>query len=108
MKASHRSTENKSNRRLANMALKAMSLICDYDNGTINNPCELASTIMDDGRTLIQTIYQDGYVRFNDGWFIVEVDDFCLYVDITGMAVKELNNIEYEIISDFEEVLEDA
>lgn len=98
MTASHLNTENKSNRQLANMALKAMSLICDYNNGTINNPCELASMKMDDNRTLIQTIYEDGFVRHNDGWFIVEVDDYCLYVDITGMAVKELGNPEYKII----------
>lgn len=50
---------------------------------------------MKDGRTLIQTIYEDGYVMYNDGWFIVECDENdCLYVDVTGLAVKECP--EYE------------
>lgn len=78
-------------RKLANRVLKAMSDICDYDNGTIRNPYELASASMRDGRTLIQTIYEDGYVMYNDGWFIVEVDeDAMIYVDFTGFAMREM------------------
>lgn len=78
-------------RKLANRALKAMSDICDYNNGTIRNPYELASSSMKDGRTLIQTIYEDGYVMYNDGWFIVEVDeDAVIYVDFTGIAMREM------------------
>ena len=94
-------------RKLANRALKAMSDICDYNNGTIRNPYELASLSMKDGRTLIQTIYEDGYVMYNDGWFIVEVDeDAMIYVDFTGLAMQEMKD-ELERdgigeISDFE------
>lgn len=54
---------------------------------------------MKDGRTLIQTIYEDGYVMYNDGWFIVECEeDGCLYVDVTGTAIRECpeyDNMEY-------------
>lgn len=103
MKATHKSTEGKTNRQIANMALKAMSNLQGFDNGTISNPSDLASARMEDGRTLIATIAQDGYVRYNDGWNIVEVDDFCIYVDITGFAFKEMGNPEYEIDSDFQE-----
>ena len=100
MKATHKIVEGKTNRQLANEALKAMSLICGYSNGTVSEPSELASSRMENGRgrTLIQTILEDGYVRFNDGWFIVEVDDYSLYVDITGFALKEMGNPKYEII----------
>lgn len=98
MTATHIYTENKTNRQLANMALKAMDLICDCSNGTIRNPLELASSKIADGRTLIETIYIDGYVRFTDGWYIVEIDETCLYVDLTGFAVNELGNIDYPII----------
>ena len=90
MKATHKIVEGKTNRQLANAALKAMSLICGYNNGTINEPVELASSRMDDGRTLIQTIYEDGYVRYNDGWYIVEVDENTIYVDVTTFALKEM------------------
>lgn len=98
MKATHKIVEGKTNRQLANEALKAMSLICDYNNGTINNPCELASSKLEDGRTLIKTVFEDGYVRYNDGWYIVEVDDCTIYVDVTGFALKEMGNPKYEII----------
>lgn len=83
------------NKKLANRALKAMSQICDCDNGTIRNPHELASSVMPDGRTLIQTIYEDGEVRYNDGWYIVEIDDFQMYVALTGSAEKEVGEIPY-------------
>lgn len=50
-------------------------------------------------RALIQTIYEDGYVMYNDGWFIVECDeDGTLYVDVTGRAIQECpdyQNMEY-------------
>ncbi len=98
MKATHIYTENKTRRQVVNMALKAMSLICDYNNGTLSNPCELASRLIEDKRTLIQAINDDGYLMYNDGWFIVEVDDFCMYVDVTGIALKEMGNPIYEII----------
>lgn len=94
-------------RKLANRALKAISDICDYSNGTIRNPYELASSSMKDGRTLIQTIYEDGYVMYNDGWYIVEVDeDAMIYVDFTGIAMREMKDElaekGLEEISDYE------
>ena len=98
MKATHKIVEGKTNRQIANEALKAMSLICSYSNGTITNPCELASSILEDGRSLIKTIFEDGYVRYNDGWYIVEVDAYAIYVDVTAYALKEMGNPEYEII----------
>ena len=98
MKATHKIVEGKTNRQIANEALKAMSLICSYSNGTITNPCELASSILEDGRSLIKTIFEDGYVRYNDGWFIVEVDAYSLYVDVTVQYIKEFGVGEYEII----------
>lgn len=92
----HRWVDNiKSRRQLAKVALVAMARIQQAEQGTITCPCELASSSMKDGRTLIQTIYEDGYVMYNDGWFIVECEeDGCLYVDVTGFAMRE--NPDYE------------
>lgn len=87
-------------RKVANRVLKAMNDITGIDNGTIRNPYELASSVMPDGRTLIQTIYEDGYVMYNDGWYIVELDDEMLYVDLTSMATSEMGIENYEQISD--------
>lgn len=85
----------KSRRQLAKVALVAMARIQQAEQGTITCPYELASSSMKDGRTLIQTIYEDGYVMYNDGWFIVECEeDGCLYVDVTGFAMRE--NPDYE------------
>ena len=98
--ATHRCVDNiKSRRQLAKVALVAMARINQAEQGTITCPCELASSSMKDRRTLIQTIYEDGYVMYNDGWFIVECEeDGCLYVDVTGGAVRECpdyKNMEY-------------
>lgn len=98
MKATHKIVEGKTNRLIANESLKAMSSICGYSNGTISEPFELASSRMEDGRTLIQTILEDGFVRFNDGWYIVEADEYTIYVDVTSFALKEMGNPEYKII----------
>lgn len=104
MKATHILTEKYDTRRkLANRALKAMNDITGCDNGTIRNPYELASCRVKDGRTLIEAIYEDGEVMYNDGWYIVEVDEYAMYVDVTGLAVNEMGVNDYEIISDFEE-----
>jgi len=84
-------------RKVANRALKAMSDIQEYNNGTISNPCSLASVFMDDGRSLIQTIYEDGCVSYNDGYFIVEVDQYHLYVDVTVKYMNEIVVDNYEI-----------
>lgn len=84
---------------LAKAALRAMARICQFENGTVKNPVELASSYMNDGRTLIQTIYEDGYVMYNDGWYIVECDEEgTLYVDVTGIAMRDCdiyNNMKY-------------
>lgn len=92
----HRWVDNiKSRRQLAKVALVAMARIQQAEQGTITCPYELASSSMKDGRTLIQIIYEDGYVMYNDGWFIVECEeDGCLYVDVTGFAMRE--NPDYE------------
>ena len=92
----HRWVDNiKSRRQLAKVALVAMARIQQAEQGTITCRYELASSSMKDGRTLIQTIYEDGYVMYNDGWFIVECEeDGCLYVDVTGFAMRE--NPDYE------------
>lgn len=98
--ATHRNVDNvKSRRELAKICLVAMARINQCEQGTITNPYDLASSSMKDGRTLIQTIYEDGYAMYNDGWFIVECDeDGCLYVDVTGLAVAQCpdyENMEY-------------
>lgn len=92
----HRWVDNiKSRRQLAKVALVAMARIQQAEQGTITCPYELASSSMKDGRTLIQTIYEDGYVMYNDGWFIVECEEYgYLYVDVTGFAMRE--NPDYE------------
>ena len=100
--ATHRFVDNiKSRKSLAEVCLKAMARIQQCEQGTITNPYDLASSAMKDGRTLIQTIYEDGRVMYNDGWFIVEVEeDGCLYVDVTGIAVMECpeyNNMKYNM-----------
>lgn len=100
--ATHRYVDNiKSRKSLAEVCLKAMARINQCEQGTITDPYDLASSSMKDGRTLIQTIYEDGYVMYNDGWFIVECDETgCLYVDVTGLAVKECpeyENMEYNM-----------
>ena len=96
----HRYVDNiKSRRELAKVCLIAMARINQCEQGTITEPYNLASSSMKDGRTLIQTIYEDGYVMYNDGWFIVECEeDGCLYVDVTGRAEKdcpEYDNMKY-------------
>ena len=88
--ATHRFVDNiKSRKSLAEVCLKAMARIQQCEQGTITNPYDLASSIMKDGRTLIQTIYEDGHVMYNDGWFIVEVEeDGCLYVEVPSFKLK--------------------
>lgn len=100
--ATHRFVDNiKSRKSLAEVCLKAMARIQQCEQGTITNPYDLASSSTKDSRTWIQTIYEDGRVMYNDGWFIVEVEeDGCLYVDVTGIAVMECpeyNNMKYNM-----------
>lgn len=104
MKATHILTEKFDTRRkLANRVLKAMNDITEWDNGTVRKPFELASSVLEDGRTLIQAIYEDGEIQYTDGWYIIEVDEYCMYVDFTGFAIKEMGIADYETISDLEE-----
>lgn len=104
MKSTHILTEKYDTRRkLANRVLKAMNDITECDNGTIRKPFELASSYIKGGRSLIEAIYEDGYVMYNDGWYIVEVDEYCIYVDVTGIALNEMGITDYGMISDFEE-----
>lgn len=108
MKATHINTQKfDTNRKLANRALKAMNDILGYDCGTIRNPYELASSILKDGRTLIQTIYEDGDVYYEDGYYIVEVDRECgyMYIDVTGRYLRDCVVDEYEY--QYSEELED-
>lgn len=83
-------SEGLTNRQKANRALRAMSLICGADCGTIRNPYELASVVLKDGRTIIQTINEDGYIMYSDGWYIVEVGENHLYVDISSFAIGQI------------------
>lgn len=97
MKSTHIYTEGKTNRQIAQMCMVAFKNIGDAPQGTISNPFELASTKMLDGRTLIQTILDDGGINYNDGWFIVDVDGFCMYVDVTQTALNEMGVADYPI-----------
>lgn len=84
----------KTRRELAKVALVAMARICQAPCGTITDPYELASSYLPDNRTLIQAIYEDGYVLYNDGWFIVECDETgTLYVDVTGIAMRDCREL---------------
>lgn len=104
MKATHICIDNlKTKRKVTNRVLKALNDITEYDNGTLRNPSELASVILDDGRTLIQTIHEDGEICYDDGWYIVELYDGILYVDITGTAIREMGITSYQFITDFDE-----
>ena len=85
----HRYVDNiKDRRQLAKVCLVAMARINQAEQGSITDPYELASSSM-----------KDGYVMYNDGWFIVECDeDGALYVDVTGTATRECpeyENMEY-------------
>lgn len=104
MKATYVKSENFDTRRkLANRVLKAMRDLTELDNGTIRNPVELASSRMDDGRTLIETIYEDGEVAYNDTIYIVEVNDCYIYVDMTVSALLKAGKTSIEYISDIED-----
>lgn len=89
-KSTAKNVDKKSLNEITKMAMKALKNIEECEQGTIKNPVNLASSVLKDGRTLIQTITEDGYVRYNDGWFVVEVDSYRLYVDITSSACIEL------------------
>lgn len=95
MKATDIYTERfKTNRSLAKRTLKAIEDIQGYEAGTLENPVNLASSRMQDGRTLIQTILEDGEVEYNDSFFVVEANHVSLYVDVTGLAIRECPDYE--------------
>ena len=96
MKATHITYENKNNRQIANMVLVALKNLTGINQGTIANPFETASCVLADNRTLIQTVVEDGFIQYTDGYFIVECDDYCLYVDYTSRAISEWNLPEYK------------
>lgn len=94
--------ELKDNKEKAIRVMQAMKDIQGgYAQGTLTNPSELASSYVkknDKGRwvsdnngdkTLIQAILTGDEVDYNDGWYIVETDGDVLYVDVTGLAMRE-------------------
>ena len=94
--------ELKDNKEKALRAMQAMKDIQGgYTQGTLTKPFELASSTVkknDEGRwvsningdkMLIQAILTGEEVDYNDGWYIVETDGDVLYVDVTGLAMKE-------------------
>lgn len=91
MKATHITYENKTYKQIAQMVLVALKNLTDTDQGTISNPVNESSIVLDNKNTLIETIKTDGFIRFNDGYMIVECDDYCLYVDYTSKALLEWN-----------------
>jgi hypothetical protein len=99
MKATHLWIENKTPKEIVKIALKAMSDIQDgWYQGTLKRPLELASSINHWNNELIQVIAEDLEVFYNDGFYIVEVNDETIYVDITAQALKDLDYPEYKII----------
>ena len=88
MKATHKWVEEMTQRQKSNTLLKALSNICDADNGTIRNPYELASVSID-GMPLIQRYHAGNDIDYHDGYFIIEADQSCIYVDISSKAMEE-------------------
>lgn len=105
--ATHISIEGLSNEERANRVMAALQDIQGgASQGTVRNPHELASSMVvknnqydyyvyanqlrqKDEMTLIEAIRRGEEVRYNDGWYVVEVDDYFLYVDVTGTATTE-------------------
>lgn len=101
MRATHKWVEEMTQRQKSNALLKALSNLCDADNGTIRKPYELASIIID-GKLLIQKYHTGEDIRYNDGFIIIEADQSCIYVDISSKAIKEWGLEERPIDSDFD------
>lgn len=96
--------EGLTKRQIANRALRAMVGITGIDNGTIKKPYELASVILQDNRTLIQTIYEDGEIRYHDDFYIVEVDEYVIYVDFTKFgAIEIFGSLDYPCNSNIDD-----
>lgn len=104
--STHISIEGWSNEERANRVMAALQDIQGgVKQGTVRNPYELASSeVIKDSRygyyknsgniysndaiTLIEAVRRGEDIRFSDGWYIVEVDDDYLYVDVTGQALE--------------------
>lgn len=92
----HIITEGLTNRQLCNKVLKALKDLTGLDQGTMNCPFEDASTHLSDNRTIMQTIKEDGHLRYSDGYLTVEVDYYCVYVDYSQRAIKEYEMTDFE------------
>ena len=99
MNSTHITHEITDYSKLANRVLRAMRQLTGCNCGTVSNPMDEASYQMADGRTIMQTIKEDGYIMYNDGYLIVECDYYTIYVDYSGRAAKEYNLNEYKCIS---------
>ena len=71
--------------------LKALEGLTNINQGSINKPFELASMVLSnsDGQTLIQTLKEDGAVKYYDGYFCIECDGQTMYVDYSQRAINE-------------------
>lgn len=105
--ATHIRIEGLSNEERANRVMAALQDIQGgASQGTVKRPNDLASSMVvkdnqydyyvyanqsrqKDEMTLIEAIRRGEDVRYNDGWYVVEVDDYFLYVDVTGIATTE-------------------
>lgn len=87
----HKVIEGLTRRQIVNQVIKAMNAITLVDNGTMRNAFELASSVLPSGKILIEDIAENGYCRYNDGWYIVEVDEYSLYVDLTSFALNTMH-----------------
>lgn len=115
--STHISTSYFNDRR--DIALRTMQAMKDiqggYRQGTLTNTVELASSgvgknskydyweysSMAEGKNIIQAILDGDTIRYNDGWYIVEVDDDFIYVDVTGTAMDDSDEYnDMKIISD--------
>lgn len=86
----HLVVENLTRKQVVNRVIKAMNDITLVDNGTLRTPYELASSVLPNGSMLIEEVAKNGYCRYNDGWYIVEVDEYSLYVDLTSFAINTM------------------
>ena len=68
-----------SNIQIAKKAKKAFELIENIE----------LSECLYDGKTLLKSILDGNDINYNDGYYIVEKDNFYLYVDITCKYIKE-------------------
>lgn len=105
--STHISIEGWSDEEKVNRVMAALQDIQGgIKQGTVRNPYELASSeVIKDSRygyyknsgniysndaiTLIEAVRRGEDVRFSDGWYIVEVDDDYLYVDVTRQALEQ-------------------